>query len=55
MRYVRLVRIVVENFESDPKRKEELLRIAETCERVPAKPPETSRNPFSLITSFKFW
>ena len=38
-RYARLARIVAENFETDPKRKEELLRIAETCERVPAKPP----------------
>jgi len=38
-RYARLARIIAENFESDPKRKEELLRVAETCERVPAKPP----------------
>jgi len=38
-RYARLARIVAENFESDPKRKEELLRVAETCERVPAKTP----------------
>ena len=37
-RYARLARIVAENFESNTKRKEELLRIAETCERVPAKP-----------------
>jgi formate C-acetyltransferase/benzylsuccinate synthase len=37
-RYARLARIIAENFESDPKRKGELLRIAETCERVPAKP-----------------
>jgi hypothetical protein len=40
-RYARLARIIAENFESDPKRKEELLRVAETCERVPAKPPRT--------------
>ncbi len=40
-RYARLARIVAEHFESDPKRKEELLRVAETCERVPAKPPRT--------------
>ena len=38
-RYARLARTLAEHFESDPKRKEELLRIAETCERVPAKPP----------------
>ncbi len=40
-RYARLARIIAENFETDPKRKEELLRIAETCERVPAQPPRT--------------
>jgi formate C-acetyltransferase/benzylsuccinate synthase len=38
-RYARLARIVAENFERDPKRREELLRVAETCERVPAKVP----------------
>ncbi len=38
-RYARLARIVAENFEEDPQRKEELLKVAETCERVPAKPP----------------
>ena len=38
-RYARLARIVAENFETDPKRKEELLSVAETCERVPAKVP----------------
>ncbi len=38
-RYARLARIIAENFETDPKRKEELLTIAETCERVPAKTP----------------
>ncbi|MCP4688530.1 MAG: formate acetyltransferase [Desulfobacterales bacterium] len=40
-RHARLARIIAENFESDPGRKEELLRVAETCERVPAKPPRT--------------
>jgi benzylsuccinate synthase len=40
-RYARLARIIAENFETDPKRKEELLRVAETCERVPAKVPRT--------------
>ncbi|MFP4445853.1 MAG: pyruvate formate lyase family protein [Desulfosudaceae bacterium] len=40
-RYARLARILAENFETDDQRKEELLRIAEVCERVPAKPPRT--------------
>ena len=39
-RLSRLAKIIAENFETDPKRKEELLRISETCEKVPAKPPE---------------
>jgi formate C-acetyltransferase/benzylsuccinate synthase len=39
-RYSRLARIIAENFEKDPKRREELLRIAEVCEKVPARPPE---------------
>jgi len=39
-RYARMARIVAENFESDPKRKEELLQIAEVCEHVPAQPPK---------------
>ncbi|MDY6934626.1 MAG: pyruvate formate lyase family protein [Spirochaetota bacterium] len=38
-RYARLARIIAENFESDPKRKEELMRIADVCEQVPASPP----------------
>lgn len=36
-RYARLCKIVAENFEIDPKRKEELLMIAEICHRVPAE------------------
>ena len=40
-RYARLARIIAENFETDPGRKEELLKVAETCERVPANPPRT--------------
>ncbi|HOS97792.1 MAG TPA: pyruvate formate lyase family protein [Deltaproteobacteria bacterium] len=40
-RYARLARIIAENFESDAVRREELVRVAETCERVPAKPPRT--------------
>ena len=47
-RYARLARIVAENFEADPKRKEELLRISETCERVPAKPPRTLQESIQL-------
>jgi pyruvate-formate lyase len=40
-RYARLARIMAENFETDNKRKEELLQIADCCERVPAKAPRT--------------
>ncbi|MCK4723606.1 MAG: pyruvate formate lyase family protein, partial [Dehalococcoidia bacterium] len=47
-RYARLARIVAENFEPDPKRKEELLRVAETCERVPAEPPRTLHESLQL-------
>ena len=39
-RFSRLAKIIAENFETDPKRKEELLRISETCYKVPAQPPE---------------
>ncbi len=45
-RYARLARIIAENFETDPARKEELLRVAETCERVPAKPPRNLQESF---------
>lgn len=47
-RYARLARIIAENFETDPKRREELLQIAETCERVPAQPPRTLQESFQL-------
>ncbi|MBN2283585.1 MAG: formate acetyltransferase [Deltaproteobacteria bacterium] len=40
-RHARLARIIAEHFETDNDRREELLKIAETCERVPAKPPRT--------------
>jgi len=40
-RYARLARIIAENYETDNKRKEELLQIASCCEQVPAKPPRT--------------
>ncbi|MDY6844062.1 MAG: pyruvate formate lyase family protein [Thermodesulfobacteriota bacterium] len=39
-KYSRLARIVAENFEPDPLRKQDLLRISETCEKVPARAPE---------------
>ena len=39
-RYSRLAKIVAENFETDPQRKQELLRISETCRKVPAEAPE---------------
>lgn len=45
-RYARLARIIAENFEEDPQRREELLKIAETCERVPAKPPRNLQESF---------
>jgi len=37
-RYSRLARIMAEHFETDPKRKEELLEISDICWRVPAEP-----------------
>ncbi|MBU2490392.1 MAG: formate acetyltransferase [Proteobacteria bacterium] len=40
-RYARLARTIAENFETDPKRKEELIRLAESCETVPAHAPQT--------------
>ncbi|MDI6741111.1 MAG: pyruvate formate lyase family protein [Smithella sp.] len=40
-RFARLARIIAENFETDNKRKEELLQIASCCERVPAQTPRT--------------
>jgi len=38
-RHARLARIIAENFETDEKRKEELLEMAERCEWVPANKP----------------
>jgi benzylsuccinate synthase len=37
-RHARLCRIVAENFETNAQRKEELLMIADICQRVPAEP-----------------
>ena len=39
--------------ETDPKRKQELLTIAETCDRVPAKPARTFRE--AIQAFFFFW
>jgi formate C-acetyltransferase/benzylsuccinate synthase len=47
-RYARLARIIAENFETDPKRKEELMRISETCEQVPAKAPRNLQESFQM-------
>ncbi|MDY6935038.1 MAG: pyruvate formate lyase family protein [Spirochaetota bacterium] len=60
-RYSRLARIIAENFESDPKRKEELLRIAETCEQVPGRPPRSLQESLQydhfiqVFTRFEDW
>jgi benzylsuccinate synthase len=43
-RHARLCRIVAENFETNPKRKEELLRIADICQHVPALPARGLRD-----------
>jgi hypothetical protein len=37
-RYSRLAKIMAEGFETDPKRKEELLQISDICWRVPVEP-----------------
>ena len=37
-RYSRLAKRIAENFENDPKRKEELMQISDICWRVPAEP-----------------
>jgi len=54
-RYARLARIVAENFEPDARRKEELLRVAKTCERVPAKPPRTFQEYLQLQHFIQVW
>ncbi len=54
-RYARLARIIAENFEADPKRKEELLRVAETCEQVPAKPCRTLQEYLQLQHFIQVW
>ncbi|MDY6935019.1 MAG: pyruvate formate lyase family protein [Spirochaetota bacterium] len=54
-RYSRLARIIAENFESDPKRKEELLQVAETCERVPGKAPKTFQDSLQYDFFIQTW
>jgi formate C-acetyltransferase/benzylsuccinate synthase len=39
-RISRLAKIIAENYETDPKRRQELLRVSETCYKVPAEAPE---------------
>ena len=45
-RHARLCKIVAENFETDPRRKEELLEIADICHRVPAEPCKGLKDAF---------
>jgi len=45
-RHARLAKIVAENFETDPKRKEELLEISEINHRVPAEPCKGLKDAF---------
>jgi len=45
-RHSRLARIIAENFETNSKRKEELLQISEICWRVPAEPCKGLRDAF---------
>jgi benzylsuccinate synthase len=54
-RYARLARIVAENFEPEPKRKQELLRVAETCEQVPAKPARNFQEYLQLQHFIQTW
>lgn len=45
-RHARLCRIVAENFETDPKRKEELLEMADISQRIPAEPCKGLKDAF---------
>ena len=54
-RYSRLARIIAENFESDTKRKEELLRISETCEQIPAHAPRTLQESLQYDFFIQIW
>ncbi len=54
-RYARLARIIAENYEPDARRKEELLKVAETCERVPAKPARTFQEHLQMQHFIQTW
>ena len=54
-RYARLARIVAENFESAPQRRKELLRIAQTCEQVPAKPARNFQESLQYDHFIQIW
>jgi len=54
-RYARLARIIAENIESDPKRRDELLKIAETCEHIPGKAPQTFQQYLQLQHFIQVW
>ncbi len=43
-RHARLCKIVAEHFETDPKRKDELLMLADICHRIPAEPAKGLRD-----------
>lgn len=47
-RHGRMCKIVAEHFETDPKRKAELLEIAEICHRVPAQPCKGLKDAFQV-------
>ncbi|MDY6854678.1 MAG: pyruvate formate lyase family protein [Thermodesulfobacteriota bacterium] len=54
-RYARLARIIAENFESNPERRKELLRISQTCEQVPAKPPRSFQESLQYDHFIQIW
>ncbi len=54
-RYTRLAKTIAENFESDVKRKNELLKIAATCTNVPSKPPKTLQESLQYDFFIQIW
>ena len=54
-RYSRLAKNLAENFESDPKRKEELLKIAQTCKNIPANPPSNFQESLQYDLFTQIW
>ena len=54
-RYSRLAKILAENFESDSKRKVELLKIAQTCENIPANPPSNFQESLQYDLFTQVW